>query len=65
MARRKQDSVSETTMDAEPAVPVDRRDELDEQLAEQLKAQGTSLVGPDGLLGRLTKPVVQARANRW
>jgi hypothetical protein len=59
MARRKQDSVSETRMDAEPAVPVDGRDELNEQLAEQLKAQGTSLVGPDGLLSRLTKLVLE------
>ena len=43
-------------MDAEPAVPVDGRDELDEQLAEQLKAQGRVLVGPDGPAG----PVDQA-----
>jgi transposase-like protein len=38
-------------------------DELDEQLAGQLvehaRAQGTGLVGPDGLLGRLTKLVFE------
>jgi transposase-like protein len=39
------------------------RDELDEQLAAQVvehaRAQGTSLVGPDGLLGKLTKLVFE------
>jgi transposase-like protein len=45
------------------ASPVVTRDELDEQLAKQLvahaRAQGRSLVGPDGLLGKLTKLVFE------
>jgi hypothetical protein len=52
MARRKQDLVSETTLDNATAGRVETRDELDEQLAAQLvehaQARGTSLVGPDG-----------------
>ena len=49
---------------AEPmASPVMTRDELDEQLAKQLvahvQAQGTSLVGPDGLRGKLTNLVFE------
>jgi putative transposase len=63
MARRKQDTVSETTLDSASAVPAGGRDELDEQLAEQLKAHaqahGACLVGPDGLLRRLTKLVLE------
>jgi transposase-like protein len=63
MARRKQDTVTETTLDSSSAVSAEGRDELDEQLAEQLKAHaqahGTSLVGPDGLLSRLTKLVLE------
>ena len=46
-----------------PSSPGQMRDELDEQLARQLadhaRAQGTSLAGPDGLLGKLTKLVFE------
>jgi putative transposase len=63
MARRKQDTVTETTLDKSSSAAVGNRDELDEQLAAQLvehaRAQGTSLVGPDGLLGKLTKLVLE------
>jgi transposase-like protein len=63
MARRKQDTVTETTLDKSSTAAVGNRDELDEQLAAQLvehaRAQGTSLVGPDGLLGKLTKLVFE------
>lgn len=63
MARRKQTSMSETTTDKPSTTPAAGRDELDEQLAKQLvehaKAQGTGLVGPDGLLGKLTKLVFE------
>jgi putative transposase len=63
MARRKQDLVSETTLDKATAGRVETRDELDEQLAAQLvehaQARGTSLVGPDGLLSKLTKLVLE------
>jgi transposase-like protein len=63
MARRKQDRVSETTLDKATAGRVETRDELDEQLAAQLvehaQARGTSLVGPDGLLSKLTKLVLE------
>lgn len=61
MARRKQDSVTETVTD--PASEDGGRDELDEQLARQLAEQaaseGSALTGPDGLLGRLTKRVLE------
>jgi len=61
MARRKQDNVTETVTN--PAAGGAGRDELDEQLARQLAAQaraeGTALSGPDGLLGRLTKMVLE------
>jgi putative transposase len=63
MARRKQDAVTETTLDNSSTAAVGDRDELDEHLAAQLvehaRAQGTSLVGPDGLLGKLTKLVFE------
>jgi transposase-like protein len=63
MARRKQDTVTETMLDKASTAAVGDRDELDEQLAAQLvehaRAQGTSLVGPDGLLGKLTKLVFE------
>jgi len=63
MARRKQDTVTETTLDKSLTSAVGDRDELDEQLAAQLvehaRAQGRSLVGPDGLLGKLTKLVFE------
>jgi putative transposase len=63
MARRKRDSVSETTVDRPSAEQAAGRDELDEQLAKQLvehaRVQGTSLVGPDGLLGKLAKLVFE------
>jgi hypothetical protein len=46
-----------------PSSGEQKRDELDEQLVRQLaehaRAQGTSLVGPDGLLGKLTKLVFE------
>jgi hypothetical protein len=65
MARRKQDAVSKATLDKGSAEPVENRDELDERLAVQLvehaRAEGTSLVGPDGLLGKLNKLVFSAR----
>lgn len=55
--------MSEATLEKASAVSVEDRDELDEQLAAQLvehaRAQGTSLVGPDGLLGKLTKMVFE------
>lgn len=64
MARRKRDSVSEATLDQAAGVAGENRDELDKQLATQLvehaRAQGTGLVGPDGLLGKLTKLVFEA-----
>jgi putative transposase len=63
MARRKQDAVSETTLDKALVGRAETRDELDEQLAAQLvehaRARGTGLVGPDGLLGKLTKLVFE------
>jgi putative transposase len=63
MARRKQDAVSETTLDKAVVGRAETRDELDEQLAAQLvehaRARGTGLVGPDGLLGKLTKLVFE------
>jgi putative transposase len=63
MARGKQDTVTEAMLDKPSAGVVENRDELDEQLAAQLvehaRAQGTSLVGPDGLLGKLTKLVFE------
>src|SRR5581483_6150099 len=64
MARSKRDSVSEATLDQAAGVAGENRDELDKQLATQLvehaRAQGTGLVGPDGLLGKLTKLVFEA-----
>lgn len=70
MAHRKRDTVSQTTSKQAVSEVADtpsrgeqQRDELDEQLARQLaehaRAQGTSLVGPDGLLGKLTKLVFE------
>jgi len=63
MAHRKQDIVSEATLEQDATLAVEARDELDKQLAAQLvehaRAQGASLVGPDGLLGRLTKMVFE------
>ena len=62
MARRKQDNVTETVTNP-AAGEAGGRDELDEamasQLAEQARAEGTALTGPDGLLGRLTKMVLE------
>lgn len=65
MARRKQDSVTETVTklaaDAQNGGAVGR-DEVDEQLVRQLASQaqadGAALTGPDGL-GRLTKVVLE------
>ncbi len=60
MARRKQDSVTETVTDpaSEDGGQDGGRDKIDEQLARQLAEQaasvGSALTGPDGLLGRLT-----------
>lgn len=55
--------MSKATLDRGSAEPVVNRDELDEHLAAQLvehaRAQGTSLVGPDGLLAKLTKLVFE------
>jgi hypothetical protein len=56
--------LSEAASDqASPVAVEGRRDELDEQLAAQLvehaRAQGASLLGPDGLLGKLTKLVFE------
>jgi transposase-like protein len=63
MAHRKQDTVSETTLDTALPGGGGTLDELDEQLAAQLvehaRAQGRGLVGPDGLLGKLTKLVFE------
>lgn len=63
MAHRKQDTVSGTTLDEALSAGVSTLDVLDEQLAAQLvehaRAQGTGLVGPDGLLGRLIKLVFE------
>ncbi|MCB0976937.1 MAG: transposase [Acidimicrobiales bacterium] len=44
---------------AEPPVNP-RPEELAEQLVEQAQAEGVELVGPDGLLGDLTKRVLEA-----
>jgi transposase-like protein len=55
---------AETTGPAGPAVEdirVDAGDEeLARQLAEQARAEGIPLTGPDGLLGRLTKVVLES-----
>src|SRR5262249_45772548 len=63
MAHRKQDVVGEATVETALAKVVETRDELDEHLATQLvehaRAQGRSLVGPVGLLGKLTKLVFE------
>lgn len=63
MAHRKRDTVTETTLDKSSTTAAGDRDELDEQLAAQLvehaRAQGTSLAGSDGLLGKLTKLVFE------
>jgi transposase-like protein len=63
MARGKRDAVSEATLGVASTESVESRDELDERLAAQLvehaRGQGTSLVGPDGLLGKLTKLVFE------
>jgi len=63
MAHRKQDIVSEATLEQDSTLAVEDRDELDKQLAAQLvehaRAQGASLVGPDELLGKLTKMVFE------
>ncbi|HEY2519532.1 MAG TPA: IS256 family transposase [Streptosporangiaceae bacterium] len=54
----------ETTGPAEPAVEDVRVDAADEelarQLAEQARAEGIPLTGPGGLLGRLTKVVLES-----
>ena len=63
MAHRKRDTVSEMTLDKASAGGGETLDELDEQLAAQLvehaRARGTGLVGPDGLLGKLTTLVFE------
>ena len=63
MARWKQDTVSDATSRQASPVAVEGRDELDEQLAAQLaehaRAQGSSVLGPYGLLGKLTKWVFE------
>ena len=55
--------MTETTLDKSSTTAAGDGDELDEQLAAQLvehaRAQGTSLAGPDGLLGKLTKLVFE------
>jgi hypothetical protein len=57
------DTVGETTLDKASPGRGETLDELDEQLAAQLvehaRARGTGLVGPDGLLGKLTKLVFE------
>src|SRR4029450_8354700 len=54
-------TTAETTQPASPAEAA--ADAVDEQLAarlvEQAKTDGTSLVGPDGLLHRVTKLVLE------
>jgi putative transposase len=49
---------------ASPAVDDDRVDPVDEQLvrelAERARAEGVSLTGPGGLLGRLTKVMLES-----
>lgn len=64
MTHREQAIVSDTTMQMASSVEqVLGRDEVDEQLASQLvehaRAQGRGLTGPDGLLSKLTKMVLE------
>jgi transposase-like protein len=55
---------ADAAMAAGPAVDDDRVDVVDEQLVRQLaeraRAEGVSLTGPGGLLGRLTKVVLDS-----
>ncbi len=52
--------MTETTEQAPVMVPVDAVDEqLAAQLVDKARAEGLSLTGPDGLLGKLTKMVLE------
>ena len=46
--------------EAELKLPSSVNPAIAEQLVEQARADGVDLVGPDGLLGKLTKQVLEA-----